>query len=473
MPMIRIPSVRSGCRARPALRILLAPAFILLLVPSLSFSQNSRNWKAGLAKIVITPRESIWMAGYAARTKPSEGTYEELYAKALALEDQSGQRTVLVTTDLLGFPAFLSRKVAARVENQYNLPRNRLLLTSSHTHSGPVVGRTLAVAYDMTADQWSVVDNYTLALEDKVVAVIGDALHHLEPARLRFGRTEAAFAINRRENESLVNLENAKGPVDHEVPFLRIEGEDGKLRGVVFGYACHNVTLGPDFYKFHGDYAGDAQKSLEEHHPGTLALFIAGCGADANPYPRGGVDLARQHGEELATAIEKAMQIPMRTVHTPLKAAWEEFQVQFAAPPTREELQKRLSSDNRYICKHAQAMLDILDRDGRLPTEYPYPLAVWHFGRDLTLVAMAGEVVVDYALRLKKEVGPGNVWVAAYCNDVFAYIPSLRVLREGGYEGGDAMIYYGQPGPFAPSIEQTVVGKVHELVQRLCPNTRF
>jgi len=108
-----------------------------------------------------------------------------------------------------------------------------------------------------------------------------------------------------------------------------------------------------------------------------------------------------------------------------------------------------------------------LDRDGRLPSEYPYPLQVWQFGQDVTLIAMAGEVVVDYALRLKRELGMEKVWVAGYSNDVFAYIPSLRVLREGGYEAEGAMLYYCQPGAFDPSVEETIVQKAHELVKRL------
>ncbi len=104
---------------------------------------------------------------------------------------------------------------------------------------------------------------------------------------------------------------------------------------------------------------------------------------------------------------------------------------------------------------------------GHLPTDYPYPLEIWQFGQDLTLIALGGEVVVDYDLRLKRELGAEKLWVAAYCNDVFAYIPSLRVLMEGGYEGGGAMVYYGQPGPFAPTIEETIIGKVHDLVRQV------
>ena len=420
----------------------------------------ARGWKAGIAKVDITPRESLWMAGYAARKKPSEGTRDPLYAKALALEDQSGKRAVLVTSDLLGFPAALSKNVAERVQKQHGLARDRLILNSSHTHCGPVVGRTLAVAYDMTAGQWSAVDRYTLQLEDKVVDVIGQALKDLRPARLSFGHSEAGFAANRR-----LKL-NPQGPVDHDVPVLRVDGQKGPLLGVVFGYACHNTTVGPEYCEFNGDYAGFTQGYLEKRHPGATAFFVTGCGADANPAPRGSVDLAVQHGETLGAAVDKTLGASLGPVRGPLKSAWEAAPLDFAPSPSREELQARLHDQNVYNRRHAELMLSILDRDGRLPAAYPYPLGVWQFGRDLTLVAMAGEVVVDYALRLKKELGAQNVWVAGYSNDVFAYIPSRRVLQEGGYEGAGAMIYYGQPGPFAPMVEETIVRKVHELVQR-------
>ena len=442
---------------------------------SLEAAAARKPWKAGLSKVLITPRRSLWMAGYASRTKPSGGTIQELYAKALALEDQSGKRAVLVTTDLLGFPAVVSRNIVERAQKQYNLKRDRLLLSSSHTHGGPVVDKMLGLIYPMSAEQWADVDAYTSDLEDKIVSVIWAALKDLRPARLSFGHGEATFAMNRRAKtgkgyEIGVNRE---GPVDHDVPILRVEGKQGKLRAVVFGYACHNTTAG-DFSQFHGDYAGFAEAWLESHHPGAMALFVAGCGADANPFPRGSIELARQHGEELAAAVEKALASSPQPVVGPLKSAYEEFPVAFATPPSREELQAQLRSEDVHHRQWAEAMLKVLDRDGHLPTEYPYPLQVWQFGPDFTLIALAGEVVVDYGLRLKKELGPERLWVAGYCNDVFAYIPSLRVLQEGGYEGGGAMRYYGQPGPFAPTVEETIVGKVHELIQRVhseSPNT--
>jgi hypothetical protein len=425
-------------------------------------------WKAGLAQVVITPQKPLWMAGYASRTKPSEGVIQELYAKALALEDHSGKRAVLVTSDLLGFPAAVSHNIAERVERQHHLERARLLLSSSHTHGGPVIGKTLGLMYPMNSQQWADVEAYTSDLEDKIVKLVGAALKSLQPARLGFGHGEAGFAMNRRArtNEEIAIGVNKEGPVDHDVPVLRVDDKHGKLRAVVFGYACHNTTA-RDFMEFHGDYAGFAEAWLENHHPGARALFIAGCGGDANPYPRGTIELARQHGEELAGAVEKVLVRELQSVRGPLKTAYEEFPVAFATPPGREELQAQLENKDVYHRNWAAAMLTVLNRDGHLPAEYPYPLEIWQFSQDLTLIALASEVVVDYDLRLKKELGAEKLWVAAYCNDVFAYIPSLRVLEEGGYEGGGAMVYYGQPGPFAPAIEETIIGKVHDLVHQV------
>jgi hypothetical protein len=269
-----------------------------------------------------------------------------------------------------------------------------------------------------------------------------------------------------RTKEEIVIGVNKDGPVDHVVPMLRIDDMHGKIRAVVFGYACHNTTA-QDMLLFNGDYAGFAQARLENDHPGATALFIAGCGGDANPYPRGMIELAQQHGEELAAAVGKVLGRELEPVHGPLKTAYEEFPVAFATPPGREELQAQLENKDVYHRNWAEAMLKILDRDGHLPSVYPYPLEIWQFSRDLTFIALGGEVVVDYDLRLKKELGAEKLWVAAYSNDVFAYIPSLRVLKEGGYEGGGAMIYYGQPGPFAPTIEETIIGKVHDLIGRV------
>lgn len=433
--------------------------FTLAAFFSLGAAAAAPEWKAGTAATVITPAKSIWMAGYAARPTSSQGALQNIYAKALALEDRSGKRAVLVTTDLLGVTAQLAANVARRVEDEHRLTRDRILFNSSHTHCGPVIGRMLAVAYNLDAKQWTDIDEYTKYLEDQMVQTIGAAFKALQPARLSFGHSEAGFAKNRRVAYS------PNGPVDHDVPILRVDDASGRMLASIFGYACHNTTLPATECRFHGDYAGVAQAELEKEHPRALALFVSGCGADANPAPRGTLDDTRAHGEELATAVDKKLNAGLHPVSGPLRSAFERISLPFDTPPTRAEFEKRLEDKNEYIARHARAMLDIFVRDGRLPTEYPYPVQVWQFGKDLTWIALGGEVVVDYDLRLKKMFGPGKLWVSGYSNDVFAYIPSLRVLKEGGYEGGGAMIYYVQPGPWAPSVEELIISAVERQVR--------
>jgi hypothetical protein len=425
---------------------------------------STPSWQAGVATIDITPERSLWMAGFAARTQASQGTAMPLHAKALALKCGNQPTAVLVTADLLGLTAGITDRVAALVQRRHRIRRANLLFNASHTHCGPVVDEQLSVAYDLSPEQWSDIRTYTSQLEDKLAAVIGEAVTHLRPAQLGYARDEAPFAANRRVG--FVPL----GPVDRTVHVLRVGGADGAPMAVVFGYACHNTTLPPTFVQFHGDYAGVAQAVLEQRHSGTTALFVAGCGADANPAPRGTVENVDAHGTALADAVDRAMKAPS-PVPASLHTAYDTVDLPFASEANREQWRGRLKIDPIYMQRHAALMKAAIDRNGRLPSAQADPVQVWRFTSEsksgaagFTLVALGGEVVVDYALRLAREYPGRRMWIAGYSNDVFGYVPSLRVLREGGYEGGDAMIYYGRPGPFSDAVEELIVGKARRLI---------
>jgi len=256
--------------------------------------------------------------------------------------------------------------------------------------------------------------------------------------------------------------------VDHDVPVLQVV-TGGKLRGIVFGYACHNTPLG--FYQLCGDYAGFAQAYLEKDHPEAVAMFVLGCGGDQNPYPRGKLIQAQQHGRTLANAVETALQTQAIPLDGKLQTAYGMATVEYQRPPTREELVAKSKSSNKYDRLHAERLLKQLKDEGKLRQAYDCPVQVVRFGKKLTLVALPGETVVDYSLRLKQELRDAGddspaIWVAGYSNDVFAYVPSRRVLLEGGYEAGGAMRYMTtvlQHGPFAPTIEKRIVDKVRQL----------
>ncbi len=457
------PSRPVGQKEPPAMKRIRITCFVLFLLSWTSFV-SAAEWRVGVARTDITPGEMIWMAGYGNRKRPAEGSVQPLLAKALLIEDSCGQRVVIVTVDLIGdnFTRRLSDKIAKQVRELTGIERDRILLNFSHTHCGPVesVNDGALVTYGLDADQQAAVNRYTQVLQTKLVGLIEDAAQELHPARLAHGVSEATFGMNRRK------AINPDGPVDHTVPVLRVSDEDGKLLAVLFGYACHTATLTGEFCQYNGDYAGFAQAAIERAHPGVTAMYMAGCGADINPSPRGTLELVRQHGNTLAGAVDKVMGQSMHAVDGPLTVAFERVDLPFVDPPSKGELQGRIGQGNIYEQRLTEILIKRIDEKGSLETKYSPPVQVLKFGEDLTLVGLPGETVVDYALRLRGEHRGMRLWVAGYCNEVFAYIPSERVLAEGGYEAAGAMKYFGFHGPFKPGVEERVVKVVERLIEQ-------
>jgi hypothetical protein len=424
---------------------------------------EASGWKAAAAKASVTPAESMWMAGYASRNKPSEGVAQELYAKCVVLEDARQQRLAIVTLDLIGVPRSLRLKLETQVREKFNLPPQSLLLNASHTHCGPELRVARAEASGLESDRVVQAQQYTQRLEQTIVQLIGDCLSRLEPVELGYSHARCGVSMNRRlpTDTEPINSPYPDGPVDQSVPVLRIQAADGQLKAILFGYACHNTTLA--FYQFCGDYAGYAQEYLEAARPGCVAAFVMGCGGDQNPYPRGQLEQAQQHGRALANAVEAALLPKPRPITGTLSPALDTVTLHFAEPGSKEQLEANTKSSNKYVAGHAQRLLKQLETDGKINTEYSYWVQVVRLGNEVTLVALSGEVVVDYSLRLKRELSDTTVWMAGYSNDVFGYVPSRRVLQEGGYEGRGAMMYTSLPGPFAEDVEERIIGKVHEL----------
>src|SRR5207302_1895398 len=304
---------------------------------------------------------------------------------------------------------------------------------------------------------------YTKRLQNQIVEVVAEAAGKLQPAKLSWGTGVVHFVMNRREftvERGVILGVNPRGLADRSVPVLRIDAPDGRLLAVVCGAACHNTTLGAQDYEISGDYTGHAQRLIEEQHPGALAMFVQGCAGDANPYPRGSHAIALDHGQELSREVGRVLATKLTPVRGPLNVAFGQAALPLAPPPGREQLEK-MATAKGATAGVAQAMLAKLNRGEKLPTDYKTPLAVWQFGDELTLVALPGEVVVDFVRMLEDALGPNRLWVSAYNFDVFGYLPSARVLREGGYETRG--LYSGGPGLFAPDAEQALVAKVREL----------
>lgn len=442
----------------------LAWALLLLNGFALQATAAPQPWKAGLAKVVITPSEPTWLSGYSSRTRPAEGKVHDLYAKAVGFESSDGTRLVIVTLDLGSVSPYMTQSVAAGVEKQFGLPRANLVLNCSHTHCAPEVAAERRVFHNLPDEEESKLARYIDSLNDKLVDLVGAALKDLRPARLSVSRSSAKFAFNRRHPTGI----DENGVTDREVPVMRIAEPDGKLRGLLFGYACHNTNLA--FQEYCGDYAGFAQYDLEQAHPGAIALFVMGCGGDQNPQPRHGpmgLDHARRHGRELADAVNQALAGDQRDIDCPLRVAYEVATLELEPLPAIERLRADAEAGSEHARRKAAYLLSILDSPRQVDLTQRCPLHVARFGDELLMIFISGETVVNYALRCKHDFAGPMVWVAGYCDDVFAYLPSRRVLLEGGYEGRTGIVHQLTATPFLPSVEDRVMQGVARLVERV------
>jgi neutral ceramidase len=436
--------------------------------------EPSTGWKAGAARVDTTPEKPVRMAGYASRTSPSQGVSHPLAAKALALCDARGTRIVLVTCDIIAFRRAFTDRVTERVKEKHGLPRENVVLLASHTHAGPSPTEVSGPGGAPVSEDLRNNVAYTQDLENKLVEVIGSALSRMEAVSVTYGIGRAHFALNRREpTPKGIRLgKYPAGPTDESVPILCIRGAGGKPLAILFGYACHNTTLRPDMMKIDADYAGYAQDRIEADNPGAVALFVTGCAGDADPHPFGTVAMAKDHGEELGSAVKFVLDHPnwWTPVAGDIRAAFVETTVRFAGATDRAAYEKLRNDPNSGRRRHAERMIEAIDKGRPIRSEYPhYSVHAFALGDGLTMVALSGEVVVDYAVRLKRELGGErrDLWIAAYADDVIGYIPSVRVLKEGGYEAGEA--FYGStwPAPLAEDIESIVVQAAHDAVKKV------
>ncbi len=443
---------------------------LILLISIASLLPAQTPWRAGFAKVDVTPTEPVRMSGYGSRDHASEGIDTPLFARAIAIQhERASSPSVLVSIDNIGLPGMMTHKIAAQLRSAHGLSREQVVFCSTHTHCGPDLVSELSniFATDLSESERAAGLRYRQQLIDGIVKSVAQALQELQPVQIHYAIGEVDFAANRRV------LKDGRwsgfgvqpdGPVDHSVPTLRFTDESGNLRGIVFNYACHCTTLGGDHYLINGDWAGYASMNLEAKYANAVALCTIGCGADANPNPRGTLDATKLHGRAMSAEVIRVLEGEMTPINQPLNGKFDYAALSFDLP-TQEELEGRRKASDVQTRRHAENMLAVLKEHGRLPATYPVPIQTWQFGDQLTMVFLGGEVVVDYALRLKKELDNPNLWVTAYANDVLGYIASERMRAEGGYEVDRSGIYYNLPGPWASGSEELLISRIHEVVR--------
>jgi neutral ceramidase len=436
-------------------------AVFCVLCPLWAFGADS-DFQVGFGRRKITPTDSLWMSGYAGPERRADGVLDDLYAQAMAVRDGAGARALLLRVDVCTMRDATINQICELITQRTGLLRREVLVNVSHTHSGPAVDELYH--YPMSTEDRANLAAYMERLKAMCADAAEDALKDLQPAVLEVGVGEAHFFHNRRgldaDGRYTGMQANPDNHADRDVPVLRVSATDGAVRGVVFGVACHNVTLGVN-REYSGDYAGQARIQLERDIPN--ALFVTGCGADANPY-RGstGADLVRQHGVTLAKEVKRVMAEPMEPVRGPLKTEFRYVDLPLVTYATRADIEKmRRGPFADYGT--VNRLLATLDRRARIPTTFSAPFAVWQFGDDLTLAGLPEETVSEYVPLLKKAIGSQTLWTAGYCNDVSSYLPTVRIMDQGGYETR-GFIANTHAGWYARDAEQTLVEAVAKMV---------
>ncbi|MEO7315463.1 MAG: neutral/alkaline non-lysosomal ceramidase N-terminal domain-containing protein, partial [Ginsengibacter sp.] len=394
--------------------------FILVAILSfseISFAQkpdNPATMQVGVASIDITPDGPIRLAGYGARVKSeSEGILQRLHAKALAFGSDAENPSILITVDLVGITWPITAKLGEALSKKAGINPEQLVICASHTHGGPEVGNLLNILQYrpdhfsdslLALEQLVHIAEYSEQLSQKLEEVALAALKNRKPAYVDWGQGQASFAMNRRTKG---------GPVDPSLPLLRINNPDGSLRAVLVNYACHGTTLGGNVNEIHGDWIAEAQKIIEANHPGVTALVAVGCGADANPEPRGNLENLRNHGQEISDNVDKLIKGQLQPLTSPPVGKMKWIKLPFSHVPTVPELIE-LTKDKTVKGYYARLALDRVLRGDKIPAELDYPVQVWNFDNKLAMVNLAGEVVVDYSTRLKNELGAEHLWINGY-----------------------------------------------------------
>lgn len=415
---------------------------------------------AGVAKADITPPVGMLMSGYAARKTPAVGVHDELYTVALYLTD-GDMEAGLITADLIGISDEGTAYVRQLCASLSGVPAENILIACSHTHGGPQIGLRRK---DETDDQLK--QAYDTILAHKMAGALSEAKLKATPVRLGYGRQDCSVAMNRRERRpdgTIILGVNPEGPTAPYTDVIRLDRLDsGEPMALLFCYACHGTTLGGDNLLYTADYPGAAKRFIERQFPSTLALFVAGCSGDINPYPRGNFDLCERHGRRLGCAVmQAALDIEEMVEEAHIAVARHEFALQLEEPPSLEEARERLAQirakadeeiakarqaasgkpvDERKALnwftaralKGAEELVKALEQ-GKTDLSIPVETQALAIG-DCAIVGLPGEIFVKIGLAIAEKSPFARTIPVSHANGAIGYVPTADQVPLGGYE---------------------------------------
>jgi len=415
--------------------------------------------RAGVARANITPPVGMRMRGYGNRKTPAIGTHDELYTVVLYLHDGVSE-AALITADLIGADSQGVARVREAAAMASGIPAENIMVAFSHTHGGPETMLYRGQAGDPLKVAYSTV------VVHKMAGALAEAKRNAVPARVGYGRQDCSIAVNRREHRpdgAVILGVNREGPTQPFTDVIRLARVDtGAPLGVIFAYACHGTTLGGDNLLYTADYPGAAKRAIEQQLPTALALFIAGCSGDINPYPRGTFEICESHGKRLGCAVVQAALSPGRMrERVRIAVARQEFSLAVEGPPTLEgakaqlakvravadgeiaearraaeggpiDEEKALSWFTARQLRNAVELVEALER-GESDFSIPLEAQALAIGK-CAIVGLPGEVFVNIGKAVVDRSPFARTIAISHANGSAGYVPTADQVPLGGYE---------------------------------------
>ena len=438
--------------------------FVLACFLGMGPSWSTAETQVGVAKVDITPKHPVILAGYGSRTQEFEGIDSPLWIRALTIGRENPVAVIVV--DNCGIPAEVTKRIRKKLQGK--VAAERIVVAATHTHNAPSLAgyATILWAGRTTPEQEAHMLQYTQTIVDKAAEAVTKALAQQEPMQLEWTQGRATFGANRRviQNGRWAGFGfHRTNPVDHSLPILTARNASGKVKAVWSNYACHCTTVGAR-NRIGGDWVGYANDYIEKQYPGATSLLTIGCGADVGPQPSGTLEIAKQHGRAIAEGVKAALAAGTTKLANPPEVSQQLVALPMEEIPTREEWQEQLENSQGFHQQLAKSMLAKLDKNGSIPSEVDYTISTWQFDDDLVMLFLGGEVVVDYAVRLNHELDWSRLWITGWANSMPGYIPSRRVLIEGGYEADFSQVYYDLPTRYTLAVEDILVDAITNLI---------
>ena len=420
---------------------------------------------AGIGRRCITPTRPIYQSGYA-RVAKSSGVYQQIYVRALALEDEAGQRAAILTAELLDFSQSMVEDIHAGLKQRLGLDECQILLAPSHTHCGPALDHPFSIVYD------EVDRDYVRGVCEACVSAIAEAADDMAPVKAEFATSRAVFGVNRRrpDLDGCPMMPNPAGRHDPDVSILKLTASDDRPVAILFSYACHPTTMGGELIG--GDYPGHAMLVLEQVFPGANAMFLQGCLGDVRVrmvngqgrFCRGCLDDVRAFGRELSLAATTGLSGTRTDVTGPLSSHREVVNLPFRDLPTQADLERQAEGGSAFQVAWAKATLASIERDGSLPAQRPAVVQALGVG-PFRLIAFNDQACVGYQLRLKEELRGTPLMIAAHCGNSRSYVPTADMIPEGGYEVEGGIYSALQPAPLAAETESILCEAALQLAR--------